>query len=83
MADEVARKEAELEQAKLAAAYDEAVETFRNDQSDENKAAKDDLANQLVAARQAVRQDREAQAASLDDGVARPEAIEGFTGVNE
>jgi hypothetical protein len=83
VADEVARKEAELAQAKLAAAYDEAVETYRNDPSDENKAAKDDLANQLVAARQAVRQDREAEAASLAEGVARPEAIEALTEVGE
>ena len=83
MADEVARKEAELEQARLAAAYDVAVETYRNDPSDENKAAKDDLANQLVEARQAVRRDREAQEAALNDGVAQPEAIEGASGVNE
>jgi len=82
VADEVAQKEAELAQAKLAAAYDEAVETYRNDPSDENKATKDDLANQLVAARQAVRQDREAEAASLNDGVAQPEAVGGSTEVN-
>ena len=53
MSDNVAKAERELEQAKLSASYDEAVEAYRADPSDKNKAAKDDLANQLVAVRQA------------------------------
>ena len=40
---DVERAEADLAQAKLAEAYDAAVEDYRNDPSDKNKAAKDDL----------------------------------------
>lgn len=78
---EVEKKQGELAQAQLAETYDAAVEAYRNDPSDENKATKDDLANQLVAARQAVRQQRESEAPG--DGEARPGSIEGSSEVSQ
>lgn len=83
--DEVARKEAELEVARLAADYDAAVEKYRASGSDEDKATKDGLAEKLVAARVPLRQEREAQAVALEnegDGVARPESVGGTSGVH-
>lgn len=81
MSDAVQQAEAELEVAKLSQAYDEAVEAYREKQTDQRKAKKDDLANQLVAARQASRVQREAEAASLDNGTARPGSISGSSEV--
>lgn len=80
---DVERAEGELAQAKVAEEYDQAVEAFRNDPSDENKAKKDDLAQKLVAARQAARVHRDAATLAPNDGQARPEAVEGSTEVNQ
>ncbi len=78
--DEVAQKEQELELAKLGAAYEEAVEKFRSSQADDDKAAKEDLAKQVVAVRQALRQAREADAAAMGNG-ANPAPVDGSTEV--
>lgn len=84
----VENAERELELAKTAEAYDAAVETYRNSGSDEDKATKDELAEQVVALRRAIRLDREQQDAALasaesnGDAVARPQPIDGTTGVN-
>jgi hypothetical protein len=80
MSDNVAKAERELEQAKLSAAYDEAVEAYRSDPSDANKAKKDDLANQLVAVRQAGRFERESE--TPGEGVASPGPVSAPSEVN-
>jgi hypothetical protein len=79
--DEVQQKEQELELAKLAAQYDEAVERFRGSGSDEDKDAKDALADQVVAKRQELRQARESDAAAMSNG-ANPAPVEAPTEVN-
>ncbi len=83
MADEVAQKEQELELAKLSAQYEEAVEKFRASQADDDKAAKEDLARQVVEARQAMRVAREAEANAVTDGdgVAQPAPVDSSTEV--
>ncbi len=78
--DEVQTKEQELELAKLSSAYEEAVEKFRSSQSAEDKAAKEDLAAQVVATRQALRQAREADAAAMGNG-ANPAPVDSSTEV--
>lgn len=80
---DVERAEADLALAKVGEEYDAAVEAFRNDPSDENKAKKDDLANQVVAARQAQRAHRDAGTVPSGDGVATPTNIDGSTEVNQ
>ncbi len=79
---DVERAEADLAYAKVAEQYDAAVEAFRNDPSDENKAKKDDLAEQVVEARKAARVHRDAATLGPNDGQARPEAVQGSTEVN-
>ncbi len=81
--DEVQQKEQELELARLGAAYEEAVEKFRSSQSDEDKAAKEDLAKQVVAKRQELRQARESEASAMTDGegVAQPQPVDSSTEV--
>lgn len=66
----------------LSAAYDAANEAFHEDPSDKNRAARQEAADKLAAARSEERQGREAEAAALDDGVARPGAVEGSTEVS-
>lgn len=66
----------------LSAAYDAANEKFHEDPSDANRAALKDAAEKLAAARSEERTQREAEAASLDDGVARPGSVEGSTEVS-
>jgi hypothetical protein len=89
MSEAVEKAEQELELAKLSEEYDVAVETYRDSGTDEDKATKDELAERVVAARQVLRQAREAEAADLDalnegaDGVARPAPIDGTSGVNQ
>jgi hypothetical protein len=80
---DVERAQADLDQAQMSERYDQAVEAYRNDPSDENKAKKDDLANQLVEKRQAARMHRDAATLGPNDGQARPEAVEGSTEVNQ
>lgn len=65
----------------LSERYDAANDKFHEDPSDENAAARQQAANELAAARSADREGREAEAASLNDGVARPEAVQGSTEV--
>jgi hypothetical protein len=79
---DVERAQADLEQAQIAEKYDAAVEKYRDDPSDENKSAKDDLANQLVEARKAARMHRDAVTLGPNDGQAVPEAVSGATEVN-
>lgn len=80
---DVERAEADLAQAQVAEQYDAAVEAYRSDPSDENKQTKDDLAEQLVAARKQARVHRDAATLAPNDGQARPEAVEGSTEVNQ
>ena len=79
---DVERAESDLAQAKVAEQYDQAVEAFRDDPSDENKAKKDQLAEELVAARKAARVHRDAATLAPNDGQAVPEAVSGSTEVN-
>jgi hypothetical protein len=80
---DVERAQADLEHAQMSETYDQAVEAYRKDPTDENKAKKDDLADQLVAKRQTARMHRDAATLAPNDGVARPEAVEGSTEVNQ
>jgi hypothetical protein len=80
---DVERAQADLDQAQVAEKYDAAVEAFRNDPSDENKTAKDDLANQLVESRKTARMHRDAATLAPNDGAARPEAVQGSTEVSQ
>ena len=84
---DVERAERDLELAKVSEEYDAAVEAFRKDGSDENKAKKDALAEKVVEMRQASRREREGQAVAGTDGdgnaVAMPQSVESNTEVSQ
>lgn len=65
----------------LAESYDNAVEAYRADPTDETKATKDALAEEVVAARQAERYARQGVdvAATNGDAVAAAETVEATT----
>jgi len=76
------RLQAELAHAEAGEAYDAAVEAYRADPSEKNKAKKDELAERVVEARKAARVHRDAATLAPNDGVARPEAVAGSSEVN-
>lgn len=61
--------------------YDKALEAFRDDPSDKNRATKDKLAQDVVAERQAERQQREAEVPG--DGQARPAPVDSTSEVSQ
>ena len=67
---------------KLSQNYDEANDKVHEDPSDENIAARKKAADKLAAARSEERTQREADAASLNDGQARPGSVAGSTEVS-
>ena len=78
--------EQELRHAQLQEEYHAALDAVHAAPDDQDaKVRKDELAEQIVAVRQELRQQREAQAAALSDGegVARPAPVEGDSGVNQ